>query len=43
MQEEVDMIPLMVQQNYKARGWLGLILGCGGNKALFRFATFSLQ
>ena len=27
MQEGVDMIPLMMQQGYKAKGWLGLILG----------------
>jgi hypothetical protein len=26
-QQEVDMIPLMVQKNYNAQGWLGLILG----------------
>ena len=23
----VDMVPLMMQENYKAKGWLGLILG----------------
>jgi hypothetical protein len=27
MQEEVDLIPLMMQQAYRAKGWLGLILG----------------
>ena len=27
MQNECDMIPLMVQSNFKANGWLGLILG----------------
>jgi hypothetical protein len=26
-QQELDMIPLMVQQDYKPQGWLGLILG----------------
>ena len=26
-QQDVDMIPLMVQEGYKAKGWLGLILG----------------
>ena len=25
--EDVDMIPLMMQNGYKARGWLGLIMG----------------
>ena len=24
-QQEVDMIPLMVQEDYKAKGWLGLV------------------
>lgn len=27
VQEEVAMIPLMMQPDYKAKGWLGLILG----------------
>jgi hypothetical protein len=27
MQQEVDQIPLMVQESFKATGWLGLILG----------------
>ena len=27
MQNECDMIPLMLQSNFKANGWLGLILG----------------
>ena len=27
MQNECDMIPLMMQPNFKANGWLGLILG----------------
>ena len=27
LQEDVDMIPLMVQEGFKAKGWLGLILG----------------
>ena len=27
MQAEVDLIPLMMQQGFKAKGWLGLILG----------------
>lgn len=26
-EEECDMIPLMMQANFKAKGWLGLILG----------------
>ena len=26
-QQSVDMIPLMMQRHYNARGWLGLILG----------------
>ena len=26
-QQDVDMIPLKVQDGYKAKGWLGLILG----------------
>ena len=26
-QQDVDMIPLMVQEGYKAKGWLGLFLG----------------
>jgi hypothetical protein len=26
-QQELDMIPLMMQQDYKPQGWLGLILG----------------
>ena len=25
-QQDVDMIPLMVQEDYKAKGWLGLLL-----------------
>jgi hypothetical protein len=32
MQNDCDMIPLMVQSNFKPKGWLGLILGtpsCG--------------
>ena len=27
MQEEVDRIPLMLQEGFKAKGWLGLLLG----------------
>ena len=27
MQNECDMVPLMMQANFKAKGWLGLILG----------------
>eukprot|EP01046_Picozoa_sp_COSAG06_P064814 COSAG06_NODE_15652_length_1055_cov_0.938285_1_plen_69_part_00 len=27
MQQELDMIPLMMDQGFKAKGWLGLILG----------------
>jgi hypothetical protein len=27
MQNNCDMIPLMVQSNFKPKGWLGLILG----------------
>ena len=27
MQQKVDMIPLMMEKGYQARGWLGLILG----------------
>ena len=26
-QQELDMIPLMMQKDYSAKGWLGLILG----------------
>ena len=26
-QQELDMIPLMVQNDYSPKGWLGLILG----------------
>jgi hypothetical protein len=26
-QQELDMIPLMMQKGYKPQGWLGLILG----------------
>ena len=26
-QQELDMIPLMMQQDYAPKGWLGLILG----------------
>ena len=26
-QQDVEMIPLMVQEDYKAKGWLGLFLG----------------
>ena len=26
-QQELDMIPLMMQENYSANGWLGLLLG----------------
>ena len=26
-QQEVDMIPLMMQKDFKPKGWLGLILG----------------
>ena len=26
-QQELDMIPLMMQNNYSPKGWLGLILG----------------
>lgn len=27
MQSDIDMVPLMVQKDYKAKGWLGLVLG----------------
>ena len=27
IQQELDMIPLMMEQGFKAKGWLGLILG----------------
>jgi hypothetical protein len=27
MQEKVDLVPLMMTEGYKAKGWLGLILG----------------
>ena len=27
MQNDCDMVPLMVQSNFKPKGWLGLILG----------------
>ena len=27
MQQELDMIPLMMQDGFRAKGWLGLILG----------------
>ena len=26
-QQELDMIPLMMQKDYSPKGWLGLILG----------------
>jgi hypothetical protein len=26
-QQELDMIPLMMQKDFKPKGWLGLILG----------------
>ena len=26
-QQEVDMIPLMMREDYKAKGWLGMLLG----------------
>ena len=39
MQEEVDMIPLMVQQGFKAKGWLGLILGQSLWHAFFESAV----
>ena len=26
-QQELDMIPLMMQKNYAPKGWLGLIMG----------------
>ena len=26
-QQELDMIPLMIQKDYSPKGWLGLILG----------------
>ena len=27
MQQELDMIPCMMQDGFRAKGWLGLILG----------------
>ena len=27
-QQEVDMVPLLMQAEYRPKGWLGLILGC---------------
>ena len=27
-QQEVDMIPLLMVEEYKPKGWLGMILGC---------------
>ena len=26
-QQQVDMVPLMMQEDYKAKGWLGMLLG----------------
>ena len=27
-QQELDMVPMMMQKDYRAQGWLGLFLGC---------------
>ena len=44
-QQELDMIPLMMQQDYSAKGWLGLILGTrlwyATNCAVFPLLSFS--
>ena len=45
-QQELDMIPLMMQKDYKANGWLGLILGTRmyyrfGEELLSDDATFN--
>ena len=44
-QQELDMIPLMMQKDYSAKGWLGLILGTrlwyATNCAVFPLLSFS--
>ena len=44
-QQELDMIPLMVQQDYSPKRWLGLILGTrlwyATNCAVFPLLSFS--
>ena len=42
-QQNVDMIPLMMQQGYKANGWLGLILGTRLYGFHFSSVTFRIQ
>jgi hypothetical protein len=44
-QQELDMIPLMMQKDYSPKGWLGLILGTrlwyATNCAVFPLLSFS--
>jgi hypothetical protein len=43
-QQELDMIPLMMQKDYSPKGWLGLILGTrmwyATNFAVFPLLSF---
>ena len=36
--EDVDMIPLMMEPNYKPKGWLGLIMG---TRLYYNFRAYS--
>ena len=42
LQHEIDMVPLMMQVDYKPTGWLGLILGCAQTAAQHRHRTLCL-
>lgn len=42
LQHEIDMVPLMMQVDYKPTGWLGLILGCAQTAAQHRHRSLCL-
>jgi hypothetical protein len=42
LQHEIDMVPLMMQVDYKPTGWLGLILGCAQTAAQHRHRSSCL-
>ena len=40
MQQELDMIPLMMERGFKPKGWLGLILG---TRLYYRFYPSAVE
>jgi hypothetical protein len=42
-QQELDMIPLMMQKDYSPKGWLGLILGTRMWYAISMSSTLSFR